>query len=422
MNERHAICIVVDGLRAAALGAYGNTSFPTPHLDALASRSAVVEWMWADSPRLDRFYRSVWQGLHACRTTAATEPPTLPQLLQQAGLWQGLLTDDPWLAENEAVESFDESSLFEITSDRAANKIEDTHLARFFSSAVEQLADWREQTDEDPAGSLFWLHTRGFLGPWDAPRSLRAEMLDEEDPPPPEFLWPPDRLCHVDDPDVLLMHRVAYAAQTVVLDACLGAFLQAVEQMLTDEETLVMLLGSRGFALGEHGSIGADCEDLFSEQLHVPWLLHVGGTSAPVARWAGLAQPADVGATLRDWLELKTHSQLDDGSSVLPLLEQQPLDPRQLAVACGTDGQLAARTPAWMLKRGETVAADQGPGSTVELYVKPDDRWECNNVAVRCPHVVELLLAEVDRFQRRCLHQEPLWPERLDAELITPTR
>ena len=33
-----------------------------------------------------------------------------------------------------------------------------------------------------------------------------------------------------------------------------------------------------------------------------------------------------------------------------------------------------------------------------ELFAKPDDRWEANEVASRCGDVVELLAAELDRF------------------------
>jgi hypothetical protein len=33
-----------------------------------------------------------------------------------------------------------------------------------------------------------------------------------------------------------------------------------------------------------------------------------------------------------------------------------------------------------------------------ELFAKPDDRWEANEIASRCGEVVEVLAAELDRF------------------------
>ncbi len=40
METRLALVIVVDGLRASALGTYGNTTFPTPNFDSLAGFNA----------------------------------------------------------------------------------------------------------------------------------------------------------------------------------------------------------------------------------------------------------------------------------------------------------------------------------------------------------------------------------------------
>ena len=44
MHGDNILVIAVDGLRAAALGAYGNTTFPTPALDQFAADSIVFDW------------------------------------------------------------------------------------------------------------------------------------------------------------------------------------------------------------------------------------------------------------------------------------------------------------------------------------------------------------------------------------------
>lgn len=38
----------------------------------------------------------------------------------------------------------------------------------------------------------------------------------------------------------------------------------------------------------------------------------------------------------------------------------------------------------------------RGDSPAVELYRKPDDRWEANEIANRCPSVAERLLAALD--------------------------
>ncbi|MCA9231096.1 MAG: sulfatase-like hydrolase/transferase [Planctomycetales bacterium] len=388
MKGRHAICIVLDGLRASALGAYGNTSYPTPRLDSLASRSLVVDWLWADSPGLQSFYRSIWQGVHALRKHGGTR---LTDLLRQAGVVQWMVTDDQWLAEEASRMPFDEALLVETSADQPASAIEETVLAQFFAHALEQVAIWQEEAAQRKSGSLLWIHARGLFGPWDAPRAMRAELLEEGDPAPAEYVSAPCELRQVEDPDEQLAHRVAYAAQVGVADACVGAFLQSLEHALKGSETLLMLLGSRGYALGEHGAIGGNCQELFGERLHLPWLMHTLGNSMPVARSTDLAQPADVGATLIDWMRLECPAEPHDGLSLVPRLRGESTERRNLAVSAGPKGELAARTPAWLMR------CPQSPASA-QLFAKPDDRWEFNDVASRCSGEVEQLQRSLATF------------------------
>ena len=43
------------------------------------------------------------------------------------------------------------------------------------------------------------------------------------------------------------------------------------------------------------------------------------------------------------------------------------------------------RTPAWFFRHPNIVDTER------ELYLKPDDRWEVNNVAERCDDVVQAM-------------------------------
>jgi len=54
-------------------------------------------------------------------------------------------------------------------------------------------------------------------------------------------------------------------------------------------------------------------------------------------------------------------------------------------LAVGPDGQRAIRTADWCLR------ADTSSEDAPELYVRPDDRWETNNVAKLLPEVVKSL-------------------------------
>ena len=389
MTKRSAICLVVDGLRASALGTYGNTTFPTPFLDDLASRSTVAEWFIADSLELDRFYRGVWHGRHALRPESTEPQQCLPVLLGRAGIRQWLASDDPWLSRESVQYPFDETLLVETAAKAPAESIEGTGQAQFFSELILRLNDWLLEMTEEDSGSLLWVHARGLMAPWDAPMGLREKFIEEEVPMPEKWGDLSDLTMDVDDPDVLHGYRVAYAAQVAVLDACVGALLDGVDDQFAGHELLIMLLGSRGYSLGEHGFVGLDPSQLFGECLHAPWLTHCRGVQEPPQRASVLAMPSDVRATLFEWFQQESPG-ASDGIS----LYSDPSDGRQLTVSSSHHGGCCIRTPAWFLRKPTGASGSK----EVELYAKPDDRWEYNDVASRCPDVIDSMEEELSKF------------------------
>ncbi len=370
---RHALVIAIDGLRASALGAYGNTWHPTPGLDALASCSQVFDWAFTNSPRLEDFYRSAW---------GESNQSLLAPLKQRP--WQSkLLADDPAVAALAQHAGFDDVEQLAVACESAATSVEETQLAQFFASAIESLEAWSNAANDHPR--LLWLHTRGLRGPWDAPLELREQLLDEDDPPAPTFVTPPTSVATIDH-DELLLYRAAYAAQIMVLDECLAALLTAFENSPVAEDTAVVLVGARGYALGEHGQVGGDVHSLYDELLHIPLLVHSPGDEAPPPRSAELMQPADLQLLLLNWFNPST-------------VAESTKPPRQFVIASNESGERMIRTPAWMLRQLPPPISEpdeQPPRPTVELYAKPDDRWEANEIADRCPDVTERLLAALD--------------------------
>jgi arylsulfatase A-like enzyme len=316
--------------------------------------------------------------------------------LADAGASATLTTDDSAVADAWAAD-FAEVCRLDMAADELAPAIADTALARLFALAAQQLQTAGEavaQSPETHGPRLWWLHARGFYGPWDAPLGLRESLLDEEDPSAPTFLTPPP-LSRAGDHDELLVCRVAYAAQAIVLDECVGALMAALADSQLDSDTLVILAGCRGYALGEHGAISAN--GLYSETLHVPCLIRVPGVNSPPPRVANLTQPADLVATLAHWFGLE--------SSAPPA--------RHYVVASSSTGERAIRSPAWMLRQPPRHDLDTSAPS-LELYAKPDDRWEANEVASRCPDVAARLLAVLDSAQSSA------GAPPLDPDLLTP--
>jgi hypothetical protein len=368
-ERRLAVVIVVDGLRASALGTYGNTSFPTPLFDELASRSLVLEWLLSTGPTIGDFYRGAVSGVEAAAAS------------------RRLLSDDVAIVDLISG-SFDEAVALAPSSAHRAKTSEATHAAAFFSHAVEHLAVWQKETADQGRHGLLWIHFSGLMGSWDAPLAMREEMLDEDDPPAPVFVTPPRGLRGVDDPDELLGYRVAYAAQVSVIESCLAGFVQAWDDLPFSGKKLALVVGGQGFSLGEHGCVGHDCQSLYSEQLHLPGMILADQTCGPLPRVTGFAQPADIRATISHWISGESRLDLQ-GRSLVPFLDSRPGQLRDVVIAGNTADEWAIRTSAWLMKQG----------ASTEVFAKPDDRWEANDVATRCPDVVEQLAKHLESLR-----------------------
>jgi arylsulfatase A-like enzyme len=389
----NAIIVVVDRLGAGLLGSYGNTWLDTPHLNRLASESLLFEFATADSPRLDRLYRSYWRGIHAAaedRNRPTGDAAWLVPKLRSSGVATVLVTDEPELAELPASRAFHETVRVparETERIESASDLAETDIARLVVHALEHIA-------EDSGPQLAWVHSRGLAGAWDAPWELRQQFADEEDPDAPHFLQPPELLLPPDyDPDELLGITHAAAGQVVAIDACLGTLLAGLHDSGIADDALLVFTSPRGFPLGEHRRVGPIENALYGELLHVPLMLRFPDGRGAMARSPTLAQPPDLFATLLEWFGQAAGDVW--GRSLLGHAESQHAPLADRAGAAGTN-ERAIRTPGWFLR----ISSDADGASTNELFAKPDDRWEANEVASRCPEVVEQLAAALSEFER----------------------
>ena len=408
MPTRHAIVIAVDGLRASALGAYGNAWHQTPAIDRLASESLLYDWLIVDSPELAGYYRAAWCGLPCPADGVEREPSaaeiaaSLPHQLAAAGVAAAVTTDDPLVAAQADRLGFPEVRSVEFPAPTlSAENAADTELAQLFAVAAEQIEAWADDATQDDqnsaAGRLLWLHARGYRGAWDAPLELRQSLLDEDDPEASDAIAPPSRVT-TEDADELLLHRAAYAAQTMVLDECIAALLASLEAAGLADSTLLVLTGCRGFALGEHVAVGAEVLDLYGELLHVPLVMRLAASAVAPPRAAAIVQPADLPAALLDWFNVNRAEA--DGPTLLNPIAASIDASSSRALATDAEGTIAIRTASWFFKAtAQTSEAGQTAPARVELYSKPDDRWEANEIAVLCEDDAQTLLAEATAYQ-----------------------
>jgi arylsulfatase A-like enzyme len=405
VDANSAIVFVADRLNTGCMGPYGNTWIDTPQFNRLASQSILFEYPYVDSPDLTLTYRSYWSGSHAMAGAIETRSSPLLRRLGEAQVQSVLLTDDGRVANHALAGEFDQRiALSPLPAEEAAEDIGETQIAQLFAAAT----DWLERATPP---FLLWVHARAMEGPWDAPLSYRRQFAEEDDPLPPDFSEPPCRRLPAGfDPDELLGVLHAYAGQVALLDACLGVFLDALDKIalgqtaLADQAALVFV-SPRGFPVGEHGRIGACDDALYGELLHTPWMIRLPHRRGAAARSHALIQPPDLCATLLDWCVADPADPSMWGLSTLPAVESQRIALRDRACAVGL-GQRAIRTPAWFLR-------EDLPAGRRELFAKPDDRWEANEVSDRCRDVTLQLVEALNQFQRaaelgRALELPPL--------------
>lgn len=420
MPQSNILVIVIDGLRASALGAYGNTTCATPALDHFAAQSMTFDACFAPAIELERVYRALWQSTFLPTEASITEVQSvqgsvasLPTLLRNSGFRTTLVTDEPTLASFAGHDDFDECvhiSPANLEVERATDAA-DTGLAKLFAAACDAIAAANNLQSNETVGNnnppqLLWVHGQGMRGPWDAPLELQEAMLDESDPPPIESAAVPKLEISRDaDPDVAFRFGTAYAAQVVVLDECWHELCEFITAADPNQPWLIVMMGARGFSLGEHQQIGGRDDRLPVEQLHVPWFIQFPDGRCRLARSSALVSHYDLLPTLLEWCGIGTQTTAV-GSSVISLCNPTILEWRDAMLSTDGKGEFALRTADWCLrgtvdgqqKEVDDIAAWASPMTEpLELFVRPDDRWEANDVAKLCAEVVEELHADAIR-------------------------
>ena len=441
VKSRKAIVITLDGWSANFLGPYGNTWVETSALNALARDAMLIEHAYADSTNLSSILASFWLGRHSLCPTEQTQESkinSIGELLTSQSRSTHLITDDASVAHHPLASHMTSVTYVKVSpSTQPAADAMQTDFGHFLASVVDAISD----DDSD----CVWIHSKAFTGSWDAPFELRLALTDEEeDPDPSRSVDPPTRettgSALLDDPDTAWNLARAYAAQVMSVDRCLEFLFEMIDDHPDWRNALLVVTSPRSFPLGEHGQVGMgapsdESTPLYGESLHVPLFIRSPLEKSLLLRSQTIVQPACIFATLLEWFEISP-PQNDACSSpkavgslgLMGLFADasehnrggKPLE-QQLTIAVshsGTDATL--RTPGWFLRRCQNAENHGTP--YVELFVKPDDRWEANEVADRCPEVVEAmqstLTAFIEAAQAKRLDQIAELPEILFTSTI----
>jgi arylsulfatase A-like enzyme len=418
---KHAICLFVDRLGIAYPGPYGNTWIETPAMNRLASESLLCDRYYAETLALERQWEAFFSGRFPNppgETDKGVSEAPLTRM-QNNGVRTLLVTDDARLADLARQWRFDE--IIQLQLPEVSEPV-DAFDNTGFAVATAQLYEIARQLNEE---TLLWCHLQGFSRQWDFPMAYREMLMEEGDPPPFDGTRiSRSLLIPEDDPDRLRAYQEAYAGGIAVLDESIAWLHAALREGEFGAETLFLFGATRGFPLGEHRLlIGTEMEEdrdskqpddklrelIAMESVHLPLMVRFPDGTARMQRSDLLLQPRDVLLTILDWWAGERSEPMDSeapfwkGKSFLPSIDgvATPLAPesfRDRLLIVSDDGQRGLRTPAWWLHCRKDF--EHKGEEACRLYLKPDDYWEINDVADRCPEVVEQLIPVLEELEK----------------------
>lgn len=376
-KKRNAIVLLIDGLNPSYLSAHGCTWINTPAFDQLAADSIVFERAVTESVDSQKALAAFLKERHAGLVQHGDDGSSSGlSALAEAGVHRMLLTDD--VAAMAGMES-DFDQVIELGQAKRAEELEsaddigDTFLAQCFAGVITELP-------KQSAPYLAVIHLTNLAHIWDAPLEMRDKYRDEEDPEALQGVAAVQQSGDF-DPDEILGVTHAYGAQLETLDTCLDVFLQEMQLDGLWENTRLVLAGLRGFPLGHRGQVGHAMNHLTSDACRVPLWVRPADAEK---EFLCAARTHELTA-ISEWLSIATQWILGKKDARMELALQNCADESQWnchgIVVC-EDAAAAIWTPAWLLVEKEGL---------IELFVKPEDRWDVNPVQDRCRGVAENL-------------------------------
>jgi arylsulfatase A-like enzyme len=375
-----ALVIVAGGLHLGYVGCYGNDWIETPALDDLAAAGIVFDQHYSDHPDAIGARRSWRTGHFTFPLPDEIAPPMstvdLVALLREHRVATSLIIDGSRPHVADFAVGWDEVEF-------VAPEGEGTPMERTLEAALAAL-DRCAALDH----WLIWVELATLRPPWDLPEDYVARYFQDEETDKNESAkgslspLPDPSLGKLDAGDEVTFMRLqrTYAAAVTYLDTGLGLLIEELDRRGLMAEALLIVTSDHGLPLGEHGVVGLARPWLHDELIHVPVIIHLPEKERAGRRITALTQALDLCPTLLDAFGVllpRTH-----GHSLLTLAREKGEHVR--AFACcglrrGEELEWSLRTSEWAFLLPLRTEVRDAP-RLAQLYVKPDDRWEVNNL------------------------------------------
>ena len=348
------LLIAVQGLNTHWPGPYGNEWVATPRLDALAGESFVFDNHFCTSPDPAGFRHS-WQSasqagpdfleelsarkIHTLFLNHTADSPT--------GNWQSIVATLPG----------ERKSLWS--------------LAREAAKRLAGADDW-----------FVCVETSQLLPPWTikAPAFAKhADLSELNSPAEPLTPWPdPARGPHTLDNKAWERLRLSFACAIEELDRDI-ALVRGSFFPKPAEDALIILTGTHGLPLGEHGHVGPHPTTIHGEEVHVPFMICSAESRTAPRRVARFTTHEDLRGIINRSFE-------PGSTTATPWIPAMGAGRTEMVATRQTLAGPAIyhRDTDWSYNVPAGVRLEEG-----NLYSQPDDLWETMNLAQTQPGPVE---------------------------------
>lgn len=428
----NVIHIGVDTWGAAWLGCYGNSQVSTPHVDALANKSAVFLDAYPEVlptiPARRSLYTGrrifpsylVWQrddpvkirGWHQLYS----EDVTLSETLQAAGYTTALISDvyhqfkpdknfhrgfDSWrwirgqesdrwesgprkgidlanyLHSTQKVPARRRFGVMQYLINRRSWKSEEDWLA---AQVFREASRWLENNAAD--NEPFYLNIECFTPHeyWDPPEHYYRRYM-KQPYRGPWMIAPPGTTAGMSPAEVAHVQAL-YAGYVTFTDHWIGEFLRKAEGLGLMKNSIIVFVGDHGTMMGEQNQIHKGETRIRTQVTRIPLMIYHPMQNWDGRRIGGFVQHTDVMPTVLDLLGVQTPGRVT-GESLRPLIENGSRSRREWIVT-GWGEHGALRTPEWCY----IGRWSSGP-PLEQLYDLKRDPLELTDVAGRHPAATE---------------------------------
>jgi arylsulfatase A-like enzyme len=424
---RNLVVILIDTLRADALGSYGDRGGLTPRLDALARQGVRFADLQAPSswtlPSVCSLLTGQQPQTHGAGQRFGDLDPASPRqndfaptglpggvrtlagVLGRQGFYSLGIYQNFYILPGFGVhQGFDEYTSFEDRAEVLVNRA---------------LARLRETAADRP--TFLYLHLFDLHSPYNPPEpectrvarrlvpTYRGPLGCEADRNPERTTIPPP----ADRP----WFQALYRAEVAYTDRQVGRFLDGLRELGIEDRTVVAVVSDHGEEfwdrLAQERALDYETNSdhghtLYQELVHVPAILRIPGRPPAVVREP--VQMVDLFPTLLHAAGVEPPP--SQGTDLTPLLDRQPATARATQMA---DVILHGR-PRWSVRRGPwKLIVPRDPALPAELYDLQRDPGERANRAAAEPRLAAALRAWGERELAARLKARALFLKRGDT-------